>query len=211
MTEETPQRPVSFYRGIDEPVLILTAPLETGADTDEAMSEALRALGGVDAVEGASATAADGTESDRWMPAAVPAGSPPNDLKGRVAFKRARDNVEKWGQQSPVALALAIAEEVGELADEIGPTDCPEYHEDTVGESWAHLRSLVHNGAGVRTFLEGNYEDEEGQPVDERPPMVPEDSDMDTDAVREELYDLMALCYQLDWALYQGVREGAEE
>lgn len=122
--------------------------------------------------------------------------------KERVARRRAKNNVEKWGQQAPNALLAAISEELGELLAETLPDEChdldgPEY--DPSGALWTYL----HNVKGTGLEIQHHLDDHAGPDnhVD-----VPVRDDMDVEAVREELYDLMALCYQLDWALYQGVR-----
>jgi NTP pyrophosphatase (non-canonical NTP hydrolase) len=118
-------------------------------------------------------------------------------LKEQEARKRAKNNVEEWGQQSPGELLLAIGEEAGELADEIltdldqAPTDFERW------ESHRMARDFKDAGLAVQHHLDRQIE--EGTVT---PPVTDMD---DTEAVREELYDLMALLYQLDWAIYQGV------
>lgn len=129
-------------------------------------------------------------------------------FRERVARDRANENVEKWGQQSVMALVLAIGEEIGELAEEVVPPECPVHEHEARGATWQAAKNLSSTGDSVQFTLEKHFEDEDGEPADPRPPMVEEREDMDVAEVREELYDLAALCRQLDWAIYQGVREG---
>lgn len=122
--------------------------------------------------------------------------------KEQIARRRARENVEKWGQQAPNALAAAITEELAELLGETLPDEChdldgPEY--DPSGSLWTYLQDVYGTGSEIQTHLDDHASPD--TPVD-----IPVRDDMDVEKVREELYDLMALCYQLDWALYQGVR-----
>ncbi len=127
--------------------------------------------------------------------------------KERIARKRAADNVERWGLQPLTALLLAMAEELGELAGEICPEEPPEDAPASVTDTWLVLRNVQNIGGEVQDCLQLHFEaDGEPLPQAERPPIVPERADMGRDEVREELLDLLALCYQLDWARYQGVR-----
>lgn len=121
--------------------------------------------------------------------------------------QKAQNNVEKWGQQDAVPLLMAIAEELGELVDEVVPEECPEFNEDTIGDSWILLRRISTDGRAIRSCLEANYEDEDGQPVDDRPPMVQPRENMDPDDVQNELDDLGALLVQLQWALDKSDRQ----
>jgi NTP pyrophosphatase (non-canonical NTP hydrolase) len=122
--------------------------------------------------------------------------------KSKIARRRAQENVETWGQQAPGTLAAAIAEELGELLEAVldqsgvvEPFDLTpdEYH------LYQQLGAVEQECLTVQSIL-----DDAATPDGSL--TVPEDAEMDVQEVREELYDLMALCYQLDWALYQAVR-----
>lgn len=124
------------------------------------------------------------------------------NLKERKARRRARQNVEKWGQQPPNTIIAAIAEELGELLTETLSEEChtldgPEY--DPSGTLWRYLHDVKDTGLEIQDHIDAHATPDNR--VD-----VPVREDMAVERVREELYDLMALCYQLDWALYQGVR-----
>ena len=121
------------------------------------------------------------------------------------AIEQAKENVDKWGQQPPAELALAMVEELGELVAEIEVDVDPDAGTgDPAFEANYLLERTEANGKAARRWLESEYEDEDGPlPADERPslPAVLED----TDSARDEMYDLVALCHQLNWAIYQGV------
>lgn len=119
----------------------------------------------------------------------------------RAALRRAKENTERWGQQPPGELALAIIEEVGETTDLLGSGGEPLMD--------AHLREATGNGRAVRRLLERKYEDG-GEPLlpGERPRFDPPVED--PDALRDEVIDLMALCVQIDWALWLDEYRGAD-
>lgn len=131
---------------------------------------------------------------------------PPRTFKEQRSRNRAYDNVDKWGQQSVSAILASIQEEWGELVDEAIPPHRIDSEEGSVIESWRLLRGASHGGNAMRKLLESESEDPEGRPKpkNERAMLTPEREDIDPEQLREELYDLMALCYQLDWAIYQG-------
>ena len=120
--------------------------------------------------------------------------------KERVATSRAFDNVERWGEQTPVELSLAIVEEAVELLECHGAVVSTDEDFDEAAEE--AIDRLLFEGDQLRKTLEAHTEGEDGPlPPEERPRLRAE---CDPDGAREELYDLMALCYQYDWALYGG-------
>lgn len=125
-------------------------------------------------------------------------------LKERKARRRAEENVERWGQQQPAALVLAMAEELGEMTEHISiEVDDDADWDDPGPRATFAVQQIGAVGLDVRNTLEEHFEDEDGPLDPEDRPSIPARVE-DTDATREELYDLMALCYQLDWAIYQG-------
>lgn len=120
--------------------------------------------------------------------------------------ERAEGNVERWGNQSPATLFLALVEEVGELARELDRE--VEYPDDasTEAKKGKHLiRAMGDLGETTQRFLEENFEEPAGKP---KPESEREDfrSDIagsvdDVDAVQDELDDAAPLLFQLSWAL----------
>lgn len=122
-------------------------------------------------------------------------------LKEKETRRKARENVDKWGQQPPGDLAAALAEELGELLDEVITDGCPDLdgsEYDPLGEVWGNTYRTKNSALNLQDTLDENYD-----PTNDIG--LPARDDMNVEEVREELYDIMALCYQLDWALYQGV------
>lgn len=138
-------------------------------------------------------------------------GDQPTDLMGigLEAREQARRNVANWGDQTVPELALALTEELGEASEEIIPEDRPSRTMDFAGESWYYLKRASTAGESVRQLLEENFEADDGTPLhrSERPDVVSVRPDMDSEALRAELVDMMALLYQKEWALSGGSDE----
>jgi hypothetical protein len=126
--------------------------------------------------------------------------------------RKAHENVQKWGLQSPDALLLAMGEEMGELAGEVhGMADYPDADGmDAVKAEQGRdlIRRMDDLGRDIRDFLESVSEDREGEPIPEGERVVyldvfPPDLKRSRRArlIRSELDDLMALGYQFLWAL----------
>jgi len=123
-------------------------------------------------------------------------------LRERVVLGRARDNVEKWGVQPMTTLILALAEEVGELAEEALPGTCPAPNENPVAaDAWWLLTRVSGTGKAVRDHLEEHHE-EDGEPAPDAPD--PLENAGNPQRLREEAYDAGALLAQIDWRLYLG-------
>lgn len=118
----------------------------------------------------------------------------------------AEGNVERWGNQRPKVLALALAEELAEIVAELLADDEPRPRWSYDVDADARVRGdetldLVRvAGFSAREYLEEFHEDENGDP---RPPseVPPLAGVADRDAALEELHDLAPLVYQLRWAL----------
>ena len=122
----------------------------------------------------------------------------------------AETNIEKWGNQPPEILLLALIEEVGEVADEI-IKQTPEPHPDNTAETPFEGMELLHEmrelGFDVRDFLESEYPEPAGEGEHQKTsshPIVGGEI-QDSEAVQSEIDDLMPLGWQLSWAL-----EGAD-
>jgi len=109
---------------------------------------------------------------------------------------KARDNVSKWGIQSSGTLLLAIAEEVGEMADELIDLDtemqCDGDKEDCYSVEHA-LIDVAELGSKIQKLHEDVYEDADGNPSD-GPELY---YDTASTELGEELADTAALLYQL--------------
>lgn len=120
--------------------------------------------------------------------------------------ERAVDNVQRWGNQSPATLFLALVEEVGELARELDRESTYPDDADVDAKKGKHLiRAMGDLGETTQRFLEENFEEPAGKP---KPESEREDfrSDIatsvdDVDAVQDELDDAAPLLFQLTWAL----------
>jgi hypothetical protein len=131
--------------------------------------------------------------------------------RDRAAFNRAKAAVDEWGHQPPVEVLGAMVEEFAELINEIVVDELPDDATDTEADIWSGLLAVHSACYEFRGTLREHYRDAAGDalPADERPtlPAVEQDK-IDVDASRDELLDVLALCTQLDWAFYQGVRAG---
>ena len=112
----------------------------------------------------------------------------------------ARENVDRWGEQPPAVLLLALVEEVAETVDELLKTAEKGTETMVPAEAMARLAAVRDAGFECRAFLEREFEDETGDPLprEEWPTLV---WDFDAVAVAEELDDTAPLVYQLAWAL----------
>lgn len=116
---------------------------------------------------------------------------------------QAEANVERWGNQPPAVLLLALVEVIAETADDLLATaEMPMQDGMYASESYKLLSQVRHAGFACRDFLEEHFEDESGNPLpaDEVPTLV---HDLDRDRVLNELEDAAPLVYQLRWALAQ--------
>jgi len=109
---------------------------------------------------------------------------------------KARENVSKWGLQSSGVLLLAIAEEVGEMADELVNVDTDV---EMVGDKKdcysveQALLDVAELGSKIQKLHEDVYEDADGNPID-GPALYYDTADTD---LGDELADTAALLYQL--------------
>jgi len=112
----------------------------------------------------------------------------------------ARENVDRWGEQPPAVLLLALVEEVAETVDELLKTAEKGTETMVPAEAMARLAAVRDAGFECRAFLEREFEDENGEPLprEEWPTLV---WDFDDVAVQEEVGDTAPLVYQLAWAL----------
>jgi regulator of RNase E activity RraB len=111
----------------------------------------------------------------------------------------AEENIQKWGNQPPKELLLAMAEEMAEIADELlDDNGLP----PNAYESEAHtiLNDIRTVGYWAREHLEENYENDDGEPLPgaERPDLT---GVANPEAAKEETEDLAPLLFQLYWAL----------
>lgn len=115
--------------------------------------------------------------------------------------EQAVENTMTWGKQPAAALVLALAEELGEVADELldGEPEC--------GTDY-HLRDVREIGTGIQRWLENHTEDSDGEPLPERE--RPEYSEpADAEAAKAEVVDVGALAIQLESVLADAA-EGEE-
>lgn len=133
---------------------------------------------------------------------------------GKKWGRHAEANIERWGNQPPGMLLLAMAEELGELAFAIlGNTnpgdgappvgdydDAPHRGQELIGE-------VQRLGFEIREYLETALEDKNGDPLpdDERPRLT--GTVKRPAPILDELHDLMPLGFQFKWA----VKEYGEE
>jgi NTP pyrophosphatase (non-canonical NTP hydrolase) len=145
--------------------------------------------GEADALATWLATRGEGPRPDRWT-------------------DRADANVERWGEQAIVTLILAMAEELGELAEvaraSIGPT--AGYNNEVHADALARLRDVIAAGRACQAFLEAEFEDRSGRPL--KPARRPDlTAGADAPDARRELDDLGALCIQLGRRLQESADE----
>lgn len=120
---------------------------------------------------------------------------------------KARENIDRWGNQTPTVLLLALIEEIAEVADEVLATADKAYEDDMAAqEAFHHLSEVRRTGFRCRQLLEDVFEDADGNPLpdDEVPRFVKR---LDTDRVLDEVEDAAPLVYQLAWALEDGGRD----
>lgn len=104
-----------------------------------------------------------------------------------------------------MTLALTLAEEQGEIADEILRSAAP--GEDLVAsQAFDLLRQVREIGFACRSFLEDEFEDGSGVPIppEDRPGL---DVEIDEEATLDEVDDVGPLVYQLAWALEERDRD----
>lgn len=128
--------------------------------------------------------------------------------------EKADENIDKWGEQPPAELALALAEELAEVCDILLAHSDPGDGIPPVGEYDSRPgrgRSLLAEqrdlGYTIRDYLETYYEDENGDPVrDELRPKITGEL-REPERVSGEIDDLGALAVQLDRSVSEGARE----
>lgn len=119
---------------------------------------------------------------------------------------RAQANIEKWGNQSPGLLFLALVEELGEIAEQmleesnVRPPKDGEHGPWT--ESWRFINDTRRLGLDARDFLESNFD----EPAGTSDFTLPADLKIlapfnDPEAVIEEVEDSAPLLFQMYWAL----------
>jgi len=118
---------------------------------------------------------------------------------GKRWGNHAEENIEKWGNQEPKVLLLAMAEELAEIADELLednglPPNAYRNDADRI------LNDIRTDGYRAREYLEGHCEDDDGSPLpmDERPV---HDGVSQPERAASETEDLAPLVYQLYWSL----------
>lgn len=121
--------------------------------------------------------------------------------------QRAVQNVEKWGNQSPGLLFIALIEEMGEIAEEMveeSTVPPPEDHHNGVwSEAWRFISDMRRLGLDARDFLESNFDEPGGTPNPDYPADMPIISPFgDNDVVQAEVDDAVPLLIQLTWALH---------
>lgn len=128
--------------------------------------------------------------------------------------QNAHTNVSKWGHQSADALVLAMAEELGELADEV-LSACERDEDSPVASDGRDLiRKVADLGHEVQDHLE-HASERNGKPVppDERPHYLYPTGNREyhQNMVKDELDDLMALGYQFLWSVETEWSGGQDE
>lgn len=133
------------------------------------------------------------------------------DARGEAWRRKAESNIECWGNQEAAVLLLALAEEIGEVADEVLATAERALHDGMYSShAFKLLSEIRHIGFTSREFLEEHFENEHGNPLpeDEMPALV---HDLDEERVLDEVDDAAPLVYQLVWALQEAdTAEGLE-
>lgn len=132
----------------------------------------------------------------------LPVDEDPLPPRARTWPMLAEHNIERWGEQEPAALALALAEEQAEIADEILRSAVPAQN-DIATQAFDLLRRVRAAGLACQSLLELHFEDEHGVPLppEKRPEIAVE---LDREDVLEEVADAGPLAYQLAWALEDG-------
>lgn len=126
-----------------------------------------------------------------------------NNVDKSVAqwIQKAQRNVAKWGLQDPGTLLLATQEELGEFSEET--------YEGVRAEhpnlSAAH-QGITMIGNTVQRTLEDLHEDEDGNPVDDRPTFTVDEDQLDIERLESELEDTAALLIQLQ-ATIEAIKE----
>lgn len=118
--------------------------------------------------------------------------------------KKARENIQTWGNQEPVVLLLALVEELAEAIEYplAGGTPNPDEARYEY-EAWRRLEAAFEAGMASRRLLEGAFEDDEGSPLPEEERPVISWSFDEAETARE-VDDVGPLVYQLAWALDDG-------
>lgn len=131
--------------------------------------------------------------------------------RGYQWLDRAEGNVDRWGNQTPAVLLLALAEEIGEVADEVLATGEKPLHDPMYSAEGIHLLSEVRRaGFACRDFLEEHFEDEDGAPLpEEEMPRI--FHDLNEARVLDEVDDAAPLLFQLSWALNSRSRDTDRE
>lgn len=130
-------------------------------------------------------------------------------MLGKRWQNRAVSNVEKWGNQRPDTLLLALIEEVGEVAMAMEANSEPIYHATPPGADdvpgavgYRLIREMATLGRETRNFLEGEYSDPAGDGEGSEEHRIYGEL-TDPERVLEEVEDTAPLCWQLYWALQE--------
>lgn len=108
----------------------------------------------------------------------------------------ADDNVDKWGEQSPVSLLFALIEEVGELTEEVLDTSA-----DGTPEVTDFLEEQQALGEAVQSYLEATCETDDGEALPEAGRPAHRGEVALTDSLMDEVNDVGPLTLQLHDAL----------
>lgn len=128
-------------------------------------------------------------------------------------LSQAHDNVDRWGNQSPGLLFLALVEELGEIAEQMieqSTTRPPSDGEHgTWSQGWRFINDVRRLGLDAREYLESKFD----EPAGKDDPHLPTDLPIvapfeDADAVQDEVDDAAPLLYQLTWSLDDEIGKG---
>ena len=106
---------------------------------------------------------------------------------------KSKENVEKWGLQSSGVLLLAIAEEVGEMAELLVNDMESDANDPNFFALIEAMKEVRDTGLYIQELHEDIYEDDDGEPIDG--PSVEYTGDLSE--LGDELADTAALLYQL--------------
>lgn len=120
----------------------------------------------------------------------------------------AEENIDRWGNQYPATLLLAMAEELGEIAQALlAQTDVGDVDAPGARRGRRLLHELAGHGIRTRAYLEETFEDPAGKPQTD-PLITGRDiagQSLDVGPVLEETDDLAPLLWQLHWALEEEI------
>lgn len=118
---------------------------------------------------------------------------------------KALENVERWGDQAVATLFLQCIEELGEIAHELQMDAGHGEIDQQAHRGFEFMIEMAGLGTRVRSYLEANFENDDGDPLPEDTRAEPRQAILgdldDTEGVLEELDDLAPLLFQLHWAI----------